>query len=281
MENNSKGLVSIVLPIYNGEKYMRQSIESVINQTYKNWELIIIDECSSDNTPIIAKEYVEKDKRIRYYRNETNLKLPRGLNRGFSLSNGEYLTWTSDDNMFKPKAIEILIDRLLENKSDFVFSSFSKINDNEEIIERITWEENDVSLIPVMNIVGPCFLYTRTVYEEIGDYNPNLFLAEDYDYWRRIYYKYGATFVKDNLYLYRMHEGALTSTMRKKDFYRSLCTILLENKKLFSNYTLEMKCRYYETMYFGKKELNEHYLFYMIMYYIDMYVMSIKRKFKK
>ena len=55
MENNSKGLVSIVLPIYNGEKYMRQSIESVINQTYMNWELIIIDDCSTDSTLDIAK----------------------------------------------------------------------------------------------------------------------------------------------------------------------------------------------------------------------------------
>ena len=65
MNTDSTSLVSIVLPIYNGEKYMRQSIESVINQTYKNWELIIIDDCSSDNTPEIAKEYANQDNRIK------------------------------------------------------------------------------------------------------------------------------------------------------------------------------------------------------------------------
>ena len=88
MEQSMESLISIVLPIYNGEKYMRKSIDSVLAQTYANWELLIIDDGSTDNTAIIAQEYAAKDHRIRYYKNPENMRLPRTLNRGFSLAKG-------------------------------------------------------------------------------------------------------------------------------------------------------------------------------------------------
>ena len=69
-------LISIVLPVYNGEKYLRESIDSVLRQTYKRWELIIVDDCSTDSSAEIAKEYTKRDERIYYYRNENNLRLP-------------------------------------------------------------------------------------------------------------------------------------------------------------------------------------------------------------
>ena len=72
-------LVSIVLPTYNGEKYLADSIESVISQTYKNWELIIINDCSTDKTLEIAQSYAAKDNRIKVYSNDENLKVPKSL----------------------------------------------------------------------------------------------------------------------------------------------------------------------------------------------------------
>ena len=74
-------LVSIVLPVYNGERFLRQSIDSVLAQSYQNWELLILDDCSTDSSSDIGKEYVHKDSRIRYYRNESNLRLPGNLKR--------------------------------------------------------------------------------------------------------------------------------------------------------------------------------------------------------
>ena len=106
-------LISIVLPIYNGEKYMKQSIDSVINQTYANWELLIVDDGSTDNTAAIAREYAEKDNRIKYYKNPQNMRLPKTLNRGFSLATGDYLTWTSDDNYYYPTALEKMYTTLV------------------------------------------------------------------------------------------------------------------------------------------------------------------------
>ena len=86
-------LISIVLPVYNGEKFLEKSIESCLYQTYANWELLIIDDGSVDKSAEIARQYEKRDSRIHYYRNEYNLKLPRTLNRGFSRAKGEYLTW--------------------------------------------------------------------------------------------------------------------------------------------------------------------------------------------
>ena len=84
--------VSVVLPVFNGETYLAQSIDSILAQTYTNWELIIIDDGSTDRTKEIAESYVKKDKRIFYYKNPKNMQLPRSLNRGFAMSVGDYLT---------------------------------------------------------------------------------------------------------------------------------------------------------------------------------------------
>ena len=239
--NDKEKLVSIVLPIYNGEKYMRQSIESVINQTYKNWELIIIDDCSSDNTPIIAKEYAENDNRIRYYRNETNLKLPRGLNRGFSLSKGEYLTWTSDDNLYLPTAIERMVMALITENADFVFATCDVIDENGNIIEIIKAPKDYKRAIIGGDFVGACFLYTRKVYETVGDYDVNKFLVEDYDYWLRIFYRFNVFNIEDVLYQYRWHDGALTST-EKKDRINTMCEkVLLDNIGKYGHLSLKQK----------------------------------------
>ena len=101
--------VSIILPVYNGEKYLSLAIESILKQTYKNFELIIIDDCSSDQTHSIALKYKEKDSRVRVYRNKTNSKLPVSLNAGFHVATGELFTWTSDDNILKPETIETMV----------------------------------------------------------------------------------------------------------------------------------------------------------------------------
>ena len=127
-------LVSIVLPIYNGEKYMRQSIDSVIAQTYTNWELLIVDDGSTDGTAAIAMEYAEKDARIRYHKNPQNMRLPRTLNRGFSLAKGDYLTWTSDDNYYYPTAIEKMVNCLKNDQREFVFASCDIIDEDDKIV---------------------------------------------------------------------------------------------------------------------------------------------------
>lgn len=242
-------LVSIVLPVYNGEKYLSESIDSVIAQTYQNWELIIIDDCSSDSSPEIAKSYVSKDSRIQYYRNEQNLKLPRSLNRGFSLAKGDYLTWTSDDNKYLPVAIEKMIDTLEQEKTEFVFATCDVINAEGEIVEVWAAPKDYQKAIIGGNYVGACFLYTRNVYETIGEYNPNRFLVEDYDYWLRVFARYPVSNIPEVLYQYRWHDGTLTSTEKKDKINRSCEKVILEHLPEYGKLSVLQKYYLYSSLH--------------------------------
>ncbi len=207
--------VSIILPVYNGEKYISEAIESIIDQTYKNFELIIINDCSTDNTLELCNSYADKDQRIKVFSNETNLKLPNSLNAGFERASGYYYTWTSDDNIYKPNAIETMI-RELKNNRDLVmvYSNYAKIDSNGDIIENV--KLRDSRFLTTGNVCGACFLYTADVAKKVGKYDATLFLAEDYDYWIRIYKEGNIKHLLDNLYCYRVHSGSLTATRREQ-----------------------------------------------------------------
>ena len=102
--------VSIVLPTYNGEEYIRQSIDSIRNQTFEDWELIIVNDYSTDGTSLIIREYEKKDSRIIVIENSENKKLPASLNIGFRSATGKYFTWTSDDNRYLPNALQCMVE---------------------------------------------------------------------------------------------------------------------------------------------------------------------------
>lgn len=206
-------MISVVLPTYNGSKYIKQSIESIINQTYKEWELIVIDDCSTDDTNKIVQEYTLKDNRIKLYKNETNKRLPASLNTGFAKTSGEYLTWTSDDNIYKENAFEKMIEYFqLNSDVGFVFSNMTIIDENGNIKQKNSYIPSSMEEIKYKNIVGASFMYKREVYKTIGDYDTSKFLIEDYDYWLRISRKFKIRFINDSLYFYRTHSGSLTES---------------------------------------------------------------------
>ena len=110
--NNEQVQVSIGLPVYNGEKFIAQAIDSLLAQTFQDFELIISDNGSVDKTEEICRAYAAKDRRIRYYRNQRNLGLAWNYNRVFELSSGEYFKWVAHDDLHSPdfllKCIEVL-----------------------------------------------------------------------------------------------------------------------------------------------------------------------------
>jgi glycosyltransferase involved in cell wall biosynthesis len=199
--------VSIVLPTYNGAKYLRQSIDSCLNQTYKNLELIIVDDGSMDETLQIIRSY--QDKRIKYVRHDKNMRLPHALNTGFSMATGDYLTWTSDDNYYAEDAIESMVALLHMDKTiDFVYANYYAINDNGAVLQSISVGPS--GNLKEYNCIGPCFLYSRKVYEVLGGYNPNAFLAEDYEYWIRVFKKFRMQKLDKFIYWHRLHAESLT-----------------------------------------------------------------------
>lgn len=204
--------VSIVLPTYNGEKYIKKSIDSIINQTFDDWELIIVNDCSTDDTPFIVNEYTLRDTRISVINNAKNQKLPRSLNIGFAQATGQYLTWTSDDNFYLDNALKDMVDYLDKHKNiPMVAADMDTIDEEGNIIGRFASYKDD--LMFYNDCVGACFLYRATAKEEIGEYDPDWFLVEDYEYWLRILFKYGKIgHIDKTLYRYRYHGDSLTGT---------------------------------------------------------------------
>lgn len=211
-------LVSIILPVYNGEKYVRKSIESCLTQTHKNFELIIVDDCSTDTTPRILHEYAQRDSRIKIISNPSNLRLPSALNIGFLNSKGELLTWTSDDNYFVPGSIKNLVCYLNTWKNiDFVYSAYRIIDENGNVEEQINYLPPPWNL-PYKNTVGAYFLYRRSVYESIGDFDKEMEYLEDYDYWVRAYLKKIRMMrLHIPLYYYRHHPESMTADAKRKN----------------------------------------------------------------
>lgn len=99
-------LISVIIPCYNSENFVESSVRSIMDQTYTNLEIIVIDDCSTDSTPTILTRLAKEDKRIRYVRNDVNLKLVKTLNKGLSLCKGEYIARMDSDDISKKERIE-------------------------------------------------------------------------------------------------------------------------------------------------------------------------------
>lgn len=207
-------LVSIVLPVYNGESYLGQSINSCLAQTHTDLELIIVDDASTDSTHEILRS--QTDPRIKIIMNETNQGLPRSLNIGFQLASGNYLTWTSADNLFAENAIESLLTHIqADPDAGLVYGSFQLIDESGRVIGRKQCPPP--AYLAKENTVGAYFLYRREVLTAIGGYDPNLRLAEDYDYWLRINERFAVRIVDADGYFYRVHDSSLTGTSRESE----------------------------------------------------------------
>ena len=233
-------MISIVLPTHNGSAYIAQSIESCLNQPYGNLELIVVNDASQDDTKKIISSY--EDPRILYLENDSNMGLANSLNRGFSASKGEYLTWTSDDNYYASNALAKMLSELKGSKNiDFVYANYSRIDGNGNLIDKIAVKESLHLLW--RNCVGPCFLYTREVYKKVGDYNPDFVLAEDYEYWMRVIKNFKMKNLDSYLYYYRLHGDSLTY----KHTSENAASVA---KRAFEKHvTLRLRIRYHLMLY--------------------------------
>lgn len=208
--------ISIVLPTFNGAQYIKASIQSVVNQSFKDWELIIVNDGSTDQTQRILDEVSQKYKNIRIYNNPTNKGLPYSLNKGFSEAKGDYLSWTSDDNLYKTNALEVMYSYLRKHPNiDMVSCDEDIINQRGELLYTLSSKDkcirNNAGLLDACNI-GAAFMYTKKIAKKIGVYDISMFGAEDYDYFCRIALKGNIKYLSQNIYQYRLHQNSLTST---------------------------------------------------------------------
>ncbi|MBD2294666.1 glycosyltransferase family 2 protein [Anabaena sphaerica FACHB-251] len=127
----SRPQLSIGLPVYNGEKFLQASLDALLNQTFSDFELIISDNASTDNTEEICRNYAAEDQRIRYYRNSSNIGCACNFNRVFKLSNGEYFKWAAYDDLHAPDFLSKCIQVLEENPNYILCHSHTSFIDHQ------------------------------------------------------------------------------------------------------------------------------------------------------
>lgn len=122
-------LVSVIMPAYNAASFLREAISSVISQTVTDWELFVIDDCSSDDTPKIISEFALNDSRITLIVNEKNMGVAKTRNRGLALCRGKYVALLDSDDYWKPRMLENMVARAEEMKADIVYCSYELVDE--------------------------------------------------------------------------------------------------------------------------------------------------------
>ena len=132
-----QGLVSIITPIYQAERFIEQTILSVLAQSYQNWEMILVDDCSSDKSPDIIQNYIEKDKRIKYHRLETNSGAAVARNKAIALAQGVFLAFLDSDDLWHPSKLEKQLAFMKEHDYKFSYTRIKIIDSVNNTIKEI------------------------------------------------------------------------------------------------------------------------------------------------
>ena len=144
---NDTPLVSIIIPVFNREKLVVNTLKSCSKQTYKNFEVICIDDHSTDNSKASIKSYINTDDRVKYYTNENTKGVSGARNTGLSVAKGSYIAFLDSDDQYKPEHLSIMVDILNKNSSiDWIFSDFERIDINGNITQKSVFNSNRLNM---------------------------------------------------------------------------------------------------------------------------------------
>lgn len=207
--------VSIIMPCYNSEKFIKDAIESVLKQTYQNWELIIIDDNSTDNSTIIVESYKRKDFRIKLLKNSNNTRMPATpRNIGILSANGRYIAFLDSDDIWYPSKLENQIPLFKDEKCAVVYSYYKKMSENGNVSPAIIKSPKTVTFNQLLN--GDCIGNLTGIYDtyKVGKVFQKEIHAEDYLMWLEILNK--GYIAKNTNSVEAMYRISLTSTSGNK-----------------------------------------------------------------
>ncbi len=260
-----KPKISVIMSVYNGEDYLAETIDSVINQTFKNWELVIINDCSSDKTAEILKSYSQKDERIKVYTNEINLRLPSSLNKAIALSNGNYIARMDADDICLPERFEKQY-KFMEENPDIDLSSCRFLTLKNGIYAsggaggRCDFEALKAMLLVANPILHPGVIAKAQVMKELL-YDTTLTCTEDLELWTRmVMNNKKIEILPECLLIYRLHDKQITSTTLER---QHLEVLKIENKyysSLLENMDEDMQHFFISGIYFKENADIKKYL---------------------
>lgn len=212
-------LVSIIFPCYNAEKYLRYSLESLLNQTYSNLEIVCINDGSTDNTLPMLEAYRQKDKRVVIVDNPKNLGLIGSLNKSFAFIKGEYFARMDADDFSPPERIALQLDFLIKNPQyDLVSSAYNYFRKNGSVLEyvaplgRLPHSLKFISLFSTPLAHGSLLGKTSLIKKGLYYYDKNFTHAEDFELFSRLLWQdVPVTNMKQSLYQARLNEGSVSA----------------------------------------------------------------------
>lgn len=228
MENKTPK-VSVLIPSFNYAQYLPEAIDSVLAQSYTDFELIIVDNCSTDNTVDVVNTYVEKDSRIKLHINETNIGMYRNYNQALLLAKGEYIKFLNADDKFHPKLLEKFVYIFQNHPSVSLVTSYRQyFGDKSDILKPslnglINGKEAILNVLETFNWIGePTTVMFKRENLTLGLFDTSLLMFADLDMWLR-QMQVGDIYVIDTvLSFFRIHEGQgtvyLNDQQDKKEF---------------------------------------------------------------
>ncbi len=239
IKNKSQPLVTIITPLYNAEKYIAQTIQSVINQTYQNWEIIIVDDCSIDSSREIVKQYEKNDSRIRLIQSETNFGGPaRPRNIGIENAKGEYIAFLDADDVWLEEKLEKQLKVFKNNEVDIVHTLANKIDENsvmigefknQRVFNKLKYILNQKNIIYYTNYINVNSVLMKRKGVIRFNEDINLVAMEDWNLWiESVFNNKKIVLLEEKLLKYRVHSASISNRSSDIGFRKSLYLLSLK-----------------------------------------------------
>lgn len=227
-------VVSVITPVYNAEKYIAETIESILGQTFDDFEFIVIDDQSTDKTRMVVEKYAKQDSRIKLYRNKKNLGIAGNRNRGVSLARGKYIVWQDADDISLPTRLEKQFTFMESNPDVAICGSSLQFFDESGDLSVRRYATDDATLRSTIfrfsPVAQPSAMIRKKSLESVGEYDLKWPPAEDLDMSFRIGARYKLANVPETLVRYREHPNSAT--------FKKLKTMELNTIKIRQKYSV-------------------------------------------
>lgn len=245
--------ISIIVCTYNGERFITETINSVLSQSYKNYEIIIVDDFSNDNTKNIIKNNYKNISNVIISFNNKNYGLGYSRNKGISISKGEWITFLDQDDLYEKNRLEKLLNLQISNKKyKFFFHDTNYIDENNSVFDSHLHKYNLPYPVIIKNksttlllkygsyIDSEAIFFNRNIINNIGNFDEKLTYLCDYDFFLKISMKYDFFYIKNKLSSWRVHLNQQQKTNKNQKFER----LILFTRYLFNKNT-SVKGKFY------------------------------------
>ena len=256
--------VTVLMSVYNGEKYLSEAVDSILAQTYRNFEFLIVDDGSSDGSSEILAVYAELDSRIRVVRNDENIGLTRSLNKGLSLASGEYIARMDADDVAYPTRLACQTEYLDNNPGiTVVGSGIEIIDENSQVIGRRLPKDDSVFLKNNLILKNSVFAHSSVVFRRevvvrAGGYDENFRYAQDYDLWSRLAEKYELGTIEEAMMKWRSISSNISASKRTEQLE---CILQISERNLVNAFPdIDINLQAYEHIFLSIHGHMEYYI---------------------